>query len=122
MDKEILKKFKEMLDDELNKALKETKGEMNIKVDEDDVSISWMGNNPGLVAAANGAIETLMKDSNNDFDKAIAMIKAYRELTSTTISEVDRKEFHSKEEAEVYREMAKKSPEERDSLKKQLEK
>lgn len=53
MDKETLKKFKEMLDDELNKALKEAKGEMNIKVDEDGVSISWMGNNPGLVAAAN---------------------------------------------------------------------
>lgn len=122
MDKETLKKFKEMLDDELNKALKETKGEMNIKVDEDGVSISWMGNNPGLVAAANGAIETLMKDSNNDFDEAIAVIKAFRELTSTTISEVDRKEFRSKEEAEAYREMVKKSPEERDSLKKQLEK
>lgn len=122
MDKETFNKILEMIDNKLNIALIETKGEMNIKVDEDGVSISWMGNNTGLVAAANGAIETLMKDSNNDFDKAIAVIKGYRELISTTISEVDRKEFHSKEEAEVYREMVKKSPEERDSLKKQLEK
>ena len=122
MDKETLRKLKEMLDDVLNQALKETMGEMNIKVDKGVVSISWTGNDPGLVAAANGAIETVMKESNIDFDKAIEVIKGYRAMIHQSVNEVDRKTFRSKEEAEVYREMAKKSPEERDALKKQLDK
>lgn len=122
MEKDTFEKIKEIIDDILDQVLTETLGEMNIKVDKDGTEISWTGNKQGLVAAANGAIEAVMNGKDIDFDEAVRVIKGYRAVASPKIHEADKKVFCSKEEYEVYKEMEKKSPEERDALKKQLDK